>query len=740
MSRKKFRYYLKADAATYYYVSGGSVLTTTTPTPIVKDPMSWREVDIQWQRNVKYGGIFRNFIIPVSFVGDAATILRHVFYTQEGIESRCILYIEQKKRKTTAGAGDETYVSYYSGDIDFSQKHDALNYFQAEVLDSGLAAIIKAKESTPQELIIDATQALKVYHSGLRLKNTTVVTLANEPLATNTWHQFMPMITIQSSESDVQVDVIEQPNQQALGTTAIINGFPFFEATIAGTVVIDYNLSILVGNSAGSSLGTMTYKMRITKWDGATPTIYDVLTEPNFVDYIGLNTAVGTVSIPMAVGDQLIFFAGLSPFNASSGSDAFLIDQTYNYSTLDIHYDLQLPDTVYHGHRYHTVGEMLIDKVTDGEYGYQSDYLSNSNLTTVDNKPYNTILTSGDALRRLGGWVTGFFAAFNFLGHTKIKTTLEEYHTDSSNRWMMGMGVEINSSGDQIVRHEHLSHFYDNSIVIADVGSVTDVQIEVALEYISNLLRVGTPNADYDGLNGKDEPNTTHVYDLPIIRKKAELDLVTPYRDDMYGIEFARANLLDKKTTDSKNDNDTFCVEVAGTPTNVTITGPNAFSGTAYPLARLQNVAGNSAAGLIAGDKAFNLGQTPKRKFFRNGARLHTTLHQQDAKTIVFKTTDKNDGLVSNLGSGTISEKANVPVSALDAPLFLPILFTFETKVPTDLPTLIANNPYGKIQFSYMGNTYQGFIDEVGIKPADNAVYTWKLLAAPDTDLTTLIH
>jgi hypothetical protein len=45
---------------------------------------------------------------------------------------------------------------------------------------------------------------------------------------------------------------------------------------------------------------------------------------------------------------------------------------------------------------------MLIEKITEGKYGFRSDFLSDPNRVEFDNSPWNTIVTSGDALRRTG--------------------------------------------------------------------------------------------------------------------------------------------------------------------------------------------------------------------------------------------------------------------------------------------------------------------------------------------------
>ena len=729
MSDKKFRYFLKADATTYYQVAGGMVSTTTTPTQIVADPMEWRETDLRWTRNTKWSGVFRSFIVPMSFVRDAATILRHICYTQDGYEATCILVIEKRKGKV--------FEPFYTGGINFKEKHDPPHYFQVQVLDMGLIALMRANDRVPYEIPILESNHIKAYFDGIRLKNTSILTLANDFLATNVWHQMMPTITIQSSESPVQVDVIAQPAQQGLGTDALWQNHPFYKATIAGTVIVDYDISIQVGNPAGSNLSALSFAMVIWQVNAATTAViatFPLYLNPNSTSYVGLNHAAGSKTIVMQAGEKLVYFAGLSSFNISTGTDAFLVSHTYQYSTLGVHYDLRLPQSIVKGKRQYDVFKELVLAATDGAYTGYSDFLNTPNLSVINSKPWNTILTSGDALRGLG---TPSKPAV-------IKTNLEDFFRDTECNWMTGIGVET-IGGVEVMRLEHLSHFYDNSTVIADMGEVVLEDVSFADGYIFKLLKIGTENQDYDNLNGKDEPNTTQIYNFPVIRTKEPLDLVSKYRDDMYGIELTRANLINKKTTDSSSDNDVFVYEVQDNPFALNLPAPYP-SGIFYPLQRLQNDPGNSASGLIAADTAFNLGRTPKHKFLRNAPLIHTSLFQQEGKTITFQTTDKNAEVQSKLSAavGLVVEKANVPVSNLAAPLFLPVYFTFQTKVPTDIPALIASNPYGRINFSVRikGRTVQfgGFIDEVGIKPADNAVYTWKLLACPDTDLTKLIH
>ncbi len=99
-----------------------------------------------------------------------------------------------------------------------------------------------------------------------------------------------------------------------------------------------------------------------------------------------------------------------------------------------------------------------------------------------------------------------------------------------------------------------------------DLWEVKDFQVSVAEDLIYNTIKVGYPNQNYDDINGKDEFNTTHVYNTPLTRIAKELDLTSEYRADSYGIEFTRANLAGKKTTDSGTDNDVFIIQAVEKP------------------------------------------------------------------------------------------------------------------------------------------------------------------------------
>jgi hypothetical protein len=204
-----------------------------------------------------------------------------------------------------------------------------------------------------------------------------------------------------------------------------------------------------------------------------------------------------------------------------------------------------------------------------------------------------------------------------------------------------------------------------------------------------------------------------------------------------------RANMASKKTTDTKTDNETFLLEVEDNMSMVQLT-PISAAIPAYKLSRRQNTGSNSATGVLSPATVYNLGLSAARNLARNAPRLHGQYITQPTWALEFQTTEKNPNLQSNLGSGLVVEKADVPFYGMAAPLSLPKFFRFKTPVRQDISALIALNPNGRVNFRASIKDTEvplgGFIIDASMNPSENQAQQWTLLCAPDIDLGTIIH
>lgn len=102
-----------------------------------------------------------------------------------------------------------------------------------------------------------------------------------------------------------------------------------------------------------------------------------------------------------------------------------------------------------------------------------------------------------------------------------------------------------------------------NSNISTNLGEVNELVISPAKEFIFNSVKAGYPKNEYEQENGRDEYNTEYQYTNSFKSVKKELNLVSKYYGDGYGIEFARrASIVTTGTADSRYDDLIFLVDM----------------------------------------------------------------------------------------------------------------------------------------------------------------------------------
>lgn len=252
----------------------------------------------------------------------------------------------------------------------------------------------------------------------------------------------------------------------------------------------------------------------------------------------------------------------------------------------------------------------------------------------------------------------------------------------------------------------------------------TNVEISVAKDLIFNSIKAGYPNQTYDEINGKEEINSQQNYVIDSVGIVRELDIMSTYRADAYGIEFLRINLDGKSTTDSDSDNDVFFVYVerqAGT------------DGSFKPFRD------GDITGVSAGSSFYNWYISPKRNLKRWGAYLRSVYYNNDGYQIRFTQALKNANVTTSVFGNSVTENANVYMSELDAPYFIPLYADFDTKLPFDLWRYFESGVYGYGEFSFKDVVLQGFFIESDIDLALNSTRRFRLLLTVKNDLLQLV-
>ena len=673
---KEFLYYILTDDGLCYYVDEmGRVLTTGTPTALQYTPDGWQEKMINYVRSDKYYGLVRSFTTPLKFVKDGAKILRHIQYNNF-IEGRAWLLIQR--------LDPSTYVHelLYKGEFDFSQFKDEDTFVEINIMEGGVSKYLKANENTPYE-ITPSGAIIKMDGLALITSATWQVVDGTTTMTDPGW--FVPIVLLQPNEFGVSTNT-----QNSIGFSSSVPGGEYI---IKNETEIEqsFRLNGILGVEEAFDLVYILRMFVYNEDDDQTGTLINtgLISGPISIPLMGLG------EVTLQPGERIS--VSVTAVSATPESPKGLI---FIGSEITLSGRFQEEETSIDAIPCDLLFEELVDLATDGQYSGHSDLLEANN---------NYKITCGDAIRKLEG--------------AKIKTTLNDFIKWANARFNVGVGVEGN-----VLRLEAKSYFFDSGTEIQDIGEVKDLKISVANQYLAKNVKVGYQSEDYEDVNGRYEFNNSQTYALPFTRITNELDLVSPYRSDMYGIEFTRINLDGKATTDSTADNDTFVIV---TEPDSILDESGLFS--YYELDRSLNA---GATGLSDVDTAFNIAASPKRCFNEHAAWFRSMLYQMDSLRVTFQTTEKNRDLVA----GGVTENADVLVNTMGDRLFLPYIAEFEGRASSSTIEAIENSPSGYFTATYDGITLKGYLLEVGIKPGTREADGWKLLLTPDNTLTDLIQ
>jgi hypothetical protein len=672
MQGKDFIYFLFDENNNSYYQYGDTVLLSSSLRPLEFTPDGWKKIQIQNQRNGTYFAVDRSFTVPLEYVKDGGQILKYIYYNY-GIEAKVYMSICEQQLYFDATHYGYYYKLLYRGEIDLANfKHDGVKV-TVNIMEGGIVKFIKAYENTKYEIPVNVIDAIDLYMDGVQLseKHNFIIPEVGLPFAHLLFASF----------------INKEGNASGVASFTVFGhlGYPDFATS-------DEYLFAVTQDIAGMRLkGQIKFKC----------------TGSAAHYYLRLITSTGRVLTiiddEFVTQDQTYTFDFDYLFDAFEGEKFFLVNATQNNpffiaNYLETEFSL-LFQSIYRGSiikalRPLYVFQQLISKISGGTYTAQSDYLAN--------QINDVVVTCGDAIRGIDDAV--------------IKTSLRDFFTSFNSHFGLGMGM-LGST----LRLEPKSFWVQYTDVI-DLGEVSKMKVSPANDLLINNIKVGTPNQDYDDVNGKQEFNTTSEYSAPITRVAKELNLVSVYRADCYGIEFTRLNLDGKTTTDNDSDNDVFMIHIEDAPQGDGL----------YHLDRSLNA---GAAGLLSPATVFNLYLTPARALRRNGDYIRSLFYKLESRYLTFQTADKNDDVVA----GGITENADVQVASLSPALFSCNYLEFETKVPIDTLELLRANPLKAFAGTWAGFSFVGIPDKISVQPGDNGAQTFKLLAAPTQDFTPLI-
>lgn len=697
---KTWLHFLTDEQGRCYQYQNGQAVATAQAAFLPVGPDGWIDKTIKWQRDSNYHQLFRTFTNPFKHVKEGAFIVRDRLY-KKGTEDK-LYHVIHKLDKSFGGGWKHKY--FYKGQIDLSKVNDTDTSVGVNILEGGLSKFVKANENTEYELDIDVADAVDIKHDGITLKQKATY-LISDGSAPEIGRATIAMQLI-GNESVSSINAVSQERVKTGNSAgALFNADTRFLTTgtedTAITINWDFNVTLdLVGVSPINP--TSVFLQLIVLENGSSTNNINIQQIP-FTDPVQLynhkHHMVGTYTATIPANRQCLLYMTSNQgatndftFYTYDNDGSFSIDYTYRHRT-----------TFIKGLRPMYVAQKLLDKMTGGGYQLISNYISS--------EWNNLLITSGDAIRGIAG--------------AKLKTSWRALYDSYNVPCNLSSGIR-----DQVMYVEKKAGAYQSNVQL-DLGAVTNMVVNIAQDFMYNLIKIGYPNTDTEVVNGRDEFNVTVTY-TSVATKPKTFDLISKYRASMYEIEDLRINLDGKTTTDATNDNTVFFIHAE---TNAT-TGGAGEPATYYKLLRNTYT---SLTGLISPSSAYNLELHPELCLKRHGDYIHGAFYWLASTDLTRETSDKNDRVVAIKSGQTYIGNKTIQIATLDAPLFIPLTFQVEGPMPDETITILEAGPNGTFTWTYGDDRFYGFPLETGIQPVDRPAQESTLLCTPATDITKLV-
>lgn len=756
--RKPLKYYLRQNDSTYYVVSGGVVTTAAYDNAgpdgtlrdasgnnlNIDDVVSWDEFEISQKRGDHLRlGVFRKYgPEKVRMAGDMATVLRTLFAANLS-ESTCQLEVHYHNHATMQ------YELLQVADCDFSQYTSAPfdDFVDIALCEVGTAARLMANMDTTYSIPISESDCSWVKMDGVNIKgsyhfivfssNNNATIVINQYSANGIGNKAALAFGAYYRNKEGQFDVLAT-NNQVNNTDIGFNG-------ASGGIFTSAYLFIPVVDAVAELSGKMEFYYR-NNLGGSEKQLFElVMAEHKTPDFLNLvsetvlwtdpsgllnigddrtgifdTTVSGNVSVTLSSSKFYLFYFRITPEHPESTPTGSTVRYSIsNDGFFHIDYDYTQPATSVRAYTHNDLMTKLFNLAGINAY---SDYLSigEGASRNFDLNPANTYMTCGDAIRGL------YLDADGNPKDPEIKTSIKEFLQDLFARCGATLGIDENDH----VKIEQIEYFFDGATEIANLGTdFTDIEFSPMNTYSANVFDLGYKKQSYDDVNGRYEYNQGQQYKNQSLRTPKKADYTTPYRFDCYGIEFTRANLSNKKSTDSGSDNDTFGIVCDGTTIS--------FDGhTCQVIDRNHTITAGIPTGIDA--TVYNIACTPHRNLMRLGRWLASTMFNAPDPAVSFTTGEKNTGLISEMYYGPITEVDPLAVSDY-TPYFYPVSIRFTSTADISLAAATAGAAkYGYVKIKYNGQYINGFVwGGIGIHPGSENVYKYDLLWATSSPLLT---
>lgn len=250
---------------------------------------------------------------------------------------------------------------------------------------------------------------------------------------------------------------------------------------------------------------------------------------------------------------------------------------------------------------------------------------------------------------------------------------------------------EVDETKYPTIIFRHKSEVFDKSSVL-HLTNISDFTYKLATDRLYSRLSIGYEKQDYDlGNNGKDEFNFKSVYTTGVTLDNKELNMVSPYRADSYGIE-ELSNKIGEETSSTDSDTQLFSISCVKTDNEYVVLRNNRIEG-------------------VLTDSMFNAELAPIFMIEANKSYLASF-----AKKLTFVSSEGNSSIY-------IDGKSVAGDIDLSDSLFGHGNISFTTD-----ELVLPNNWNGCVEISWNGEMKKGFLSTLDISVANNEAFEYELI------------
>lgn len=624
---------------------------------------NWDDIISKIKRN-DYDGLERTFTYKFEFVGKAYTLLKNEF---ESNKLKSSAAIEFSLRNNSW-----TYNSQFRCSLDFSSYEDDGFTIKLDGLDDTIKSKIKANGGTEYEFDVSdmAIDFEKLYYDGIEMQNHANWIIGGTPNDDNTeWtvsgYQngavFIPLF-VENKEVSRNGQIIIGDLSSGIISSDRYNGEGGY--FINSIRKVSFSLRLKMDVNFNGRIGGL---VRLNKTQGGNTItnlqtwglsgIWDILKIDTTLDIIASSSDYYYLALESTT-DVTFSNIEISASWMARGPGGISIDVIY-------------PDWLL---------SSLVRKITGNSdsYGYID--------TSYDDRLKYTYIVAAETLR-------GIEATEERSG-AKVYTSFNKFRD-----WMKSVfGYTYEVSGNNII-FRHRRAYFENTVV-KEIKKLNGYTYSVNKGIIYSRVKTGYDKQTYEEVNARDEFHFSSVYSTGVTLTDTELNLVSPYRCDTYGIEILTSK-RGEDTTDSSSDKDLFFV---GLKRHYT-------SGDLYGYFTLRRDI--PLTGVISPGTQFNAMFSPRASILANKELIGACTDE-----LTFSSSEGNSDVIIN----GISEKETVIIQP-EEKIFTSGSITLDTpeiKLPTNLR--------GLIEFDHQGKTITGYISEVDTSQGKNKESTFKLI------------